>query len=212
MEEFAKNRLAAVVLMAALGVWTACSDDATGPTQDDAPIINAAVVDPPTRVTGGGRVDFCCGSSEKNKSKDKLYQTWGLNVHSDLTGQFEFVDHREGNRPQCGGRPCNFHSVSFDAWDETDNIDCADGGIQVNGWIREKSQPETQYRFRLDVCDDGEPGHNRGNADRLELCIKGFVDNVGPAGADECTYHIRQFPTTPPQGAILTGGNTQVVS
>lgn len=204
MEKFGKNRLSIGVLVAVLGVWVGCSDDPAGPTLDEEGPSFVTTAPLAERMTGGGRVDYPPGSAQKNQGPEKRYQTWGLTLNPDGTSQLQFVDHREGNRPQCGGRPCNFHSVTFESFTATDNS-CVEGGLQARGTLREKNT-DTPWQFRLDVCDNGEPGHKAPPRDRLELCISEFPDSDGPAG--ECTYHVRDL-FNPPNGAQLTGGNTQ---
>ena len=202
MQGIRKNAVGMGALVIALGVW-GCSDDPTGPDPDEDPSFTttAAVSSTPAQIVGGGRVDYPPGSAQKNTPQQKRYQTWGVNLHADLSGGFQFVDHRPELRDQCGGRPCAFHSVRIDSYGPTDNS-CADGGVQVRGIVREK-HTQTDYEFRLDVCDNGEPGHKNPPRDRLELCIRPFSDGLG----GQCTYHVRELPTE--VGAQLTGGNTQ---
>ena len=162
----------------------------------------------PFKITGGGRIDYPPGSTEKNPPSSHIFESFGAHVIASgqevngtcgaEKGSLEWVDHRpEFN---IGGSPLNIHSltITFAEAHFQPETDCSDGGAHWGGTARVQNTGETAD-FEVYDCDNGEPGSS-----------DGFGIRVFPVNGQ--LYEVLCFEESLPPAepaCTLTGGNRQ---
>lgn len=144
-----------------------CDEDPVGPAAsgpDDAPP-TAPASSPDLestnklRLTGGGRIDAPPGTSSKNTSDSRVFQTFGVTVGDEdgdgvPSGQLNFTDHTPERR--INGNPLKLKAVSWSSFHQTAD-GCSDAGFVATGTVEVRNSGE-RLEFRLEGCDNGEPG------------------------------------------------------